>query len=63
MSRKNLEKQDILKPILTIFMIAFVLDEHNDKSNDDKEEDDDAGQRHFEESNIIKIEIKCSELI
>ena len=60
MSRKNLEKQDILKPILTIFMIAFVLDEHNDKSNDDKEEDDDAGQRHFEESNIIKIEIKCS---
>ena len=44
-------------------MIAFVLDEHNDKSNDDKEEDDDAGQRHFEESNIIKIEIKCSELI
>ena len=63
MSRKNLEKQDILKPILTIFMIAFVLDEHNDKSNDDKEEDDDAGQRHFEESNIRKIEIKCSELI
>jgi hypothetical protein len=34
-------------------MIAFVLDEHNDESHDDKEEDDDAGQRHFVKSKTI----------